>query len=210
MNSRLLLPAIAAVLALVLSACGGSTGGDPDAAPATRTDSHVLDQGPEGAPVLVEFIDFECEACRAVSPAIDDVRKAYDGKITFVMRHFPGPGHKNSMNAALAVEAAAAQGKMEEMVEVLLATQPGWGEKQDSRAADFRIFADNLGLDLEAYDASVADPAVKERIERDYQDGLDLGVTGTPTFFLDGDMLILRRLSDLTDPLDAAVAKAGL
>lgn len=208
MIHRLLRSALAGMLVLGLAACGSSgSGGDPEAAPATRTDSHVLDDAGDGAPTLVEFVDFECEACRAVHPAIEDVRENYDGQVTFVVRHFPGPGHANAMNAALAVEAAAAQGRMEDMIDLLFRTQPGWGERQDSRAADFRVFADNLGLDLDAYDATVADPAVTERIERDYQDGLDLGVTGTPTFFLDGEMLILRRLTDLTDPLDAALAE---
>lgn len=83
-------------------------------------------------------------------------------------------------------------GKYEQMAAKLLKTQPQWGEKQDSQAALFRTFAQDLGLDLAAYDAVVADEKTEDRIRRDVTDGTALGVTGSPTFFLDGEKLILN------------------
>ena len=67
--------------------------------------------------------------------------------------------------------------------------------------------AQQLGLDLAAYDAAVADPATEARIEKDRQDGLALGVQGTPTFFLDGTMINPTSEEELRAALDAAVAK---
>lgn len=108
------------------------------------------------------------------------------------------------MNAALAAEAASEQGKFEEMYQRLFETQTQWGEQQTSRADLFRTFAEDLGLDLGAYDAAVAAPATRERVEADFNDGQYLGVSGTPSFFLDGEKLELTQLSDLTNALDEA------
>ena len=71
-----------------------------------RQDSHVLDEAGEGAPVLVEFLDFECEACGAAYPIIEQLREEYAGEVTFVARYFPLPGHFNSERAARAAAAA--------------------------------------------------------------------------------------------------------
>ena len=169
-----------------------------------RQDSHVLDEAGEGAPVLVEFLDFECEACLAAYPLVEQVRKEYAGELTFVVRYFPIDGHANSMNAAVAVEAAAQQGRFEDMYERMYQTQPEWGEQQESKAPLFRQFAQELGLDIEAYDAAVADPATQQRVEQDRQDGMALGVQGTPTFFLDGQMLTLNTLEQFRAEVDAA------
>ena len=170
-----------------------------------RQDSHVLDEAGEGAPVLVEFLDFECEACLAAYPLVEQVRKEYAGELTFVVRYFPIDGHANSMNAAVAVEAAAQQGRFEDMYERMYQTQPEWGEQQESKAPLFRQFAQELGLDIEAYDAAVADPATQQRVEQDRQDGMALGVQGTPTFFLDGEPMQLTSAEDFRAQIDAAV-----
>ena len=170
-----------------------------------RQDSHVLDDAGEGAPVLVEFLDFECEACLAAYPLVEQVRKEYAGELTFVVRYFPIEGHANSMNAAVAVEAAAQQGRFEDMYERMYQTQPEWGEQQESKAPLFRQFAEELGLDMEAYDAAVPDPATQQRVEQDRQDGMALGVQGTPTFFLDGEPMQLTSAEDFRAQIDAAV-----
>lgn len=84
------------------------------------------------APTLVEFLDFECEACGAFYPVVEQIREAYDGKINYVIRYFPIPNHFNSMNAAIAVEAASQQGRVEEMYNKLFQTQT------EGRAASLR------------------------------------------------------------------------
>ncbi|CNL10312.1 DsbA family protein [Mycobacterium tuberculosis] len=60
---------------------------------------------------------------------------------------------------------------------------------------------------MDSYDEAIADPATKERVEADRNDGQYLNVSGTPTFFLDGEKLELTQLRDLTDALDEAVAR---
>ena len=96
------------------------------------------------------------------NPWWQELKKEYGDRITFVHRYFPLPGHRNSGTAALAVEAAAQQGKYEQMASKLFETQPQWGEKQESQAALFRTYAQELGLDTGKYDAAVADEDTKD------------------------------------------------
>ena len=172
-----------------------------------RQDSHVLDEAGEGAPVLVEFLDFECEACGAFFPIVEDMREQFAGEITYVVRYFPLPGHKNSMTAALAVEAAAQQGKLQQMYSTMYERQTQWGEKQTSQASVFRGYAQELGLDMAAYDRAVASPATKARVEKDYKAGLEAGVEGTPTFFLNDTRIQPHSYEDLAQAFDQALAE---
>ena len=137
---------------------------------------------------------------------MQELKAEYGDRITFVHRYFPLPGHATPGNAALAVEAAAQQGKYEDMGAKLFETQPQWGERQDSQAALFRTFAEELGLDMAQYDAAIADEAIKERIRRDIADGKALGVTGTPTFFLNGEKLTLNSEPQFRQLLDEAAS----
>lgn len=181
-----------------------SSGGGDASPQVVRESSHVLDDGGEGAVTLVEFLDFECEACGAWYPVVEELRKTYAGKITYVVRYFPLPGHLNSTNAAVAAEAAAQQGRFEDMYRRLFATQPDWAEAKTSRADVFRGYATELGLDMAAYDKAVADPATITRVEQDLNDGQNLGVNSTPTFFLDGKRLELQKQNDLENAVASA------
>ncbi|MFY0408045.1 DsbA family protein [Solicola sp. PLA-1-18] len=173
-----------------------------------RDDSHRLGTAaPDDAPVLVEFLDFECESCRAAYPFVEQLRETYEGRVTFVLRYFPIPSHANAENAAWAVEAAAQQGALEPMYRRMYDTQAQWGEQQDSRAALFRTFAADLGLDLDRYDTDVTSRATRDRVTRDLEDGLALGVSGTPTFFLDGRRLQPETTADFTAAIEAALAR---
>lgn len=170
-----------------------------------RESSHVLDDGGDSAVTVVEFLDFECEACGAFYPIVEELRKKYDGQITYVIRYFPLPGHFNSKNAALAAEASAQQGRLEDMYQRLFETQAEWGEAQESRADLFRSFAEELGLDMTAFDDAVASAATAERVDLDFVEGQQLGINSTPTFFVDGKSLTLETLSDLEEAIETAM-----
>lgn len=205
---------LAAVLILIIVLAAGkaskSPGGEaPDAGgpsvPLVAGNSHVLGDAGTEAPTLVEFLDFECEACGEIYPVMEEIREQYAGEVNFVIRYFPIPGHLNSMTSAIAVEAAAQQGKFEEMYQLMFETQGEWGEKQESEAPRFRGYASDLGLDMGAYDAAVADPATQQRVEYDFTQGQQLGVTGTPSFFLEDKPFNPQFVTDITEALDAAI-----
>ncbi|MCB5163892.1 DsbA family protein [Streptomyces bambusae] len=158
-------------------------------AQAVRPDSRRLTSPQRSELTLVEFLDFECEACHAVHPAVEKLREEYGDRVTFVVRYFPMPGHRNSRTAAVAVEAAARQGRFEDMYRKMFATQKEWGELRNSQAGTFRSYAEQLGLDMKRFDAAVADPATEERVAADQRDGMGLNVPGTPTFFVDGERI---------------------
>ena len=177
-----------------------------EAAPVVRPDSRVLSQAPNEKAVLVEFLDFECEGCKAAHPVVEELRAEYADTVTFVHRYFPLPGHPNSMTAAVAVEAAAQQGAYEAMYQKMFDTQEQWSHTGQDRSPVFRGYAEDLGLDMTAYDKAVADPATRARIEADVADGVALGVQGTPTFFLDGQVLTLNTLEQFRAEVDAAAS----
>lgn len=188
---------------------GSSSSSSSDAAaPTVRADSHVLGEPGTSGVTVVEFLDFECEACGAFYPLVEQLREEYAGEVTFVTRYFPLDGHFNSRHAAVAVEAAAQQGAFEQMYSKLFETQAQWGEQRESRAPLFREFAAELGLDLAAYDAAVADPATLARVESDLTDGIALGVQSTPTFFVNDELLRLEAYDDLQAGIEAALAES--
>ncbi|MDT0187915.1 thioredoxin domain-containing protein [Microbacterium sp. ARD31] len=172
-----------------------------------RADSHVLGEEGDSGVTFVEFLDLECEGCRAAYPAVEQLREDYAGQVTFVVRYFPMPGHFNGERAARAVEAAAQQGSFEDMYHRMYETQAEWGEQQVPHDDLFASFAEDLGLDLDQWQADYDDPATAERVAKDVADGQALGVQGTPTFFVDGEELQPRTYEDLTDALDAALAR---
>ncbi|MFC4605374.1 DsbA family protein [Rhodococcus kronopolitis] len=182
-----------------------SAGGGVDATVLVRPDSHRLSSAPDGSVTFVEFLDFECEACGAAHSSIEELRAEYGDRVSFVVRYFPMPGHFNGERAARAVEAAAQQGRFEQMYRRMFETQAQWGEQRIPKDDVFRGFAADLGLDLAAFDAAYADPATAARVAADVADGEALGVRGTPTFFVDGQRVDASYHQDLVDALDAAL-----
>ena len=173
---------------------------------AARDNSLRLSSAPGATVDFVEFLDFECEACGAAYPAIEQLRQQYGDRVNFVIRYFPVPSHFNAERAARAVEAAAQQGALEPMYKRMFETQAEWGEKQTPMDDRFRGYAQDLGLDMARFDAAYNDPATTDRIEADRQDGLALGVQGTPTFFVNGKQLKPQSFDDLRRALDEALA----
>ena len=191
------------------TADGGASSAPVAVAPdvLVRPDSHRLSTATDGKVTFVEFLDFECEACGAAYPSIEQLRSEYGDRVVFVARYFPLPSHFNAENAAVAVEAAAQQGRFEAMYQRMFDTQSTWGEQQVSQAPRFRQFAADLGLDMTAYDNAVADPATLERVRADQRDGRAAGVEGTPTFFLNGVQLQPRSIDDLRAAIDRELTK---
>lgn len=167
-----------------------------------REDSPVL--GPAGAPVtIVEFLDPECEYCRAAFPVVKTLLDEYPEEIRLVVRYFPL--HGNSLLAVQATEAAGEQGKYAEMLELLLERQPEWGEKDESQEELFVEYARELGLDVDRFTAAMENPDHREKAERDQADGAALGVRGTPTFFVDGKWISEPSYKALKAAIDEAL-----
>jgi Na+/H+ antiporter NhaA len=173
------------------------------AAPVDPDRDHV--RGPREAPVtIVEYGDFECPYCGQAEPVIRELLAGH-AELRYVWRHLPlNDVHPLAQQAAEAVEAAAEQGAFWEMHDLLLTSQ-------DDEDRDFAELAATLGLDMERFDEDVRTHAGAGRIAEDV-DSADLsGVSGTPTFFING-----RRhqgaydIDSLTLAVKAAKTRAAL
>ena len=170
-----------------------------------RDNSRRLNTVPDSEVTLVEFLDFECEACRAAFPMVEQLRAQYGDRVNFVVRYFPIQSHFNAERAARAVEAAAQQGKFESMYKKMYETQSQWGEQRVPADATFRGFATEMGLDMAEFDTAYDDPATLDRVNVDVADGKALGVQGTPTFFLDGSEVSFQSYEDLSAAVEQAL-----
>jgi protein-disulfide isomerase len=137
--------------------------------------------GDVDAPVtVVEYGDFECPYCAAAAPVLRRLVDESSGRVRLVFRNFPLPDvHPHALIAALAAEAAGAQGAYWEMHHLLYTKQ----DRLDDRS--LKAYAEHLGLDG---DLVVGEAAQQygDKVEADFSAGLDEGVTGTPTLIVDG------------------------
>lgn len=147
-------------------------------------------QGPENAPItIVEYLDFECEACRVYHSIVKQLKADYKDDLRLVIRYYPLPGHMNAMTSAQAAEAAGKQGKFWEMYDVLYENMPEWGGKQTADPKLFEKYASQIGLNMEQYQQDVVSSAVRDRINQDKSSGNALAINGTPTFFINGEKI---------------------
>jgi protein-disulfide isomerase len=138
-------------------------------------------RGGEKAKVtIVEFLDFQCPFCARVQPTLEQVRKAYGDDVRVAFKHLPLPMHTQAASAAAASEAAHRQGKFWEMHDKIFANARSLSEESYVR------WAGELGLDVEKFKQDLASADVKQRVERDAQEAQRLGVSGTPSFFVNG------------------------
>jgi len=138
-------------------------------------------RGPANAPVtLVEYGDFECPYCGRAEPVIRELLAGF-GDLRYVWRHLPlSDVHQYAQLAAEASEAAAAQGKFWEMYDTLLTHQDAL------RARDLVAHANHLGLDVEQFREHLRKRKGAGRIAEDVESADASGVSGTPTFFING------------------------
>jgi protein-disulfide isomerase len=139
--------------------------------------------------VLEEYGDYQCPPCGILFPVLKQIEHEYGDQLRVVFRHYPLTKiHKNAMMAAQAAEAARNQGKFSQMHDRLYGTQNGWKDLAEPRPT-FIGYAQELGLNVERFSREMDSPEVQQRIASDMQRGSGVGVTGTPTVFIEGQML---------------------
>jgi protein-disulfide isomerase len=133
-----------------------------------------------GSVDVILYGDFQCPFTGAAAAEMTEVLQQLGDDTRFVFRQFPLEKHQDAYAAALASEVAASRGKFWDMYELLFAQQG------DLALADLRRLATDIGIDEAEFDAAVRDQASSARVERDLATGAAVGVTGTPTFFVNG------------------------
>ncbi|MDP3724191.1 MAG: thioredoxin domain-containing protein [bacterium] len=137
---------------------------------------------------IVEFADFQCPACAAAQPLLDELLTTYQGKVNYVYRHLPLPQHKHAMLAAESSEAAKVQGKFLEMQQLLYSRQTQWASAEDAKVL-FVEYAKELRLDTESFTKAIDEKQAEGKILRDVSDAQALKVSATPTFYINGQMI---------------------
>lgn len=146
-------------------------------------------QGSKNAPVtVVMFTDLQCPACASVYPVLQKVIFEYGDKVRFVVRDFPLKMHDNAFDAAVAANAANAQGKFFEYKEILYKNQ----ERLDKNS--LVEYASQIGLNIERFIADLENKEFADEVREDMADGEKHGVSGTPTIFVNG--VKVRTLSE--------------
>lgn len=138
--------------------------------------------------VITEFADFQCPACAALSPQLERLLETDGDKFTLVYRNFPL--HQYSYESAAAALAAGEQGKFFEMGRKLYDNQDEWSAPSANRTAIFEKYAQELGLNMDKFKASVQDPKHKESVDRDRRDATTMGINSTPTLIINGTQAV--------------------
>ena len=138
---------------------------------------------------LIEYGDFQCPSCATVSPKVNALAKKYGEKITFIYRNFPLSIHPNALSAAAAAEAAGLQGKYWEMHDLLYEKQTEWGSANATERTEFyKKYAKEVGVkDEEKFIEDMKSSNISKKIAFDKALGVDAKITGTPSFFLNGE-----------------------
>jgi len=161
---------------------------------------------------LTEYGDFQCPYCQQYAPTVQAVQAQYGDKIKFQFRNYPLVSlHKNAFAAARAGQAAALQGKFWEMHDILYQTSNWqvWTQAGDPTTY-FDQFAKALGLNVAQFKSDFASSKVNDAVNADIAEGTKLGITGTPTFFINGKKTDLANSQEaFQTQIDAAIAKSS-
>lgn len=163
-------------------------------------------RGPDDAPVtIIEFSDFQCPFCARAGPTVKQVLARYPEQVRFVYRHYPlGSIHPRAHAAAVASACAAEQGKFWEYHDLLFANAKKLADE------DLAGYAEQAGADAAAFSQCVTEGRFDAEVERDIAAGRAAGVTGTPTFFINGRMLGgAQPLDEFVRVIEEELARGG-
>ena len=148
--------------------------------PVTEDRDHIQG-GPDAAVTLLEYGDYQCPYCGAAYPIVKQVQKEMGDELRFVFRNFPiTTSHPHAEQAAEAAEAASAQDRFWPMHDLLYENQQRLG------AEDLSAHANSLGLDVQRFERDLAEHVHAARVREDFMSGVRSGVSGTPTFYING------------------------
>lgn len=156
--------------------------------------THV--RGNPKAPVtLEEFGDYQCPPCRALAPIITRIERDYGQELRVIFHHLPLMVHAHARQAACAAEAAGLQNRFWEMHDLLYREQPVWSKASDAQTL-FNSYAGILGLNVDRFKNDVESDKVKSRVSSDEKRAKDLGITDTPTIFIDNKAVLPTSLNE--------------
>lgn len=163
-------------------------------------------RGPKDAPVtIVEFSDFQCPFCKTANATVKQVLDKYPGKVRLVFRDYPLASlHPQAPKAHEAARCAADQSKFWEYHDVLFERSPKMSPQ------DLKQYAKDLKLDAATFDQCLDSGKHTAAVDKDFQEGAGLGLTGTPSFFINGKQIVgAQPLAAFQKVVDGELAKVA-
>jgi protein-disulfide isomerase len=157
-------------------------------------------KGAADAPVvIVEYTDFQCPYCARLGSTLDQIMQLYPGKLKIVYKSFPLNGHPYAWKAATAAMAAYKKGKFWEFYRLLF---ENYSTLNDDKIMEIRK---KFGFDTPDFDALMNSLEIRAKVAKDRDEGIRLGVQGTPTIFINGKRLRNKRLEGFKAAIDTAL-----
>lgn len=155
--------------------------------------------------ILTEYSDFQCPACAQFAVVVEQVLETYPTDVKLEYKHFPLISiHPLAVPAAKAAEAAGQQGKFFEMHDKLFENQQVWANS-GSPGAYFNTYAEEIGLDVKRFKTHMKASLIEDKITDEFKEARGHGLTGTPSFFLNGERMEFETYEDFMGQIEAAV-----
>jgi len=165
------------------------------------TDTTPLLGNPNAPITLIEFADFKCPACATLHQVVHQLHEQYPNELRIGFRNFPLPQHPGAKEAAIAAIAAGEQDEFWEYIDKLFLNQ-----KDTFDTENLVDYAQSLGIDVQKFKQDMEKAAFSEIVAKDIRSGKALGITGTPTFFLNGQQITFETIEDFINQIETALA----
>ncbi len=149
---------------------------------------------------VVEFTEFQCPFCKRASGNYDSIVKTYGDKVRYVFKHFPLPMHERAHKASEAAQCMNDQGKFFEYHDKLFANNTALTD------ADFSKYVTEVGGDVVKFEDCFKKEKYKAKVDKDMADAQKYGVSGAPTYFINGNMVVgAVSFDELKQTIDSAM-----
>ncbi len=156
----------------------------------------------DAALTIIEYSDFQCPYCARAEPTVKKIKETYGNAVSIEYRQFPLDFHENARAAAEASECAREQGKFWEYHDVLFANQASLS------VANYKEWAADMGLDTAQFNSCLDSGKYAGVVNEDIQAGVRAGVSGTPTFFVNGQKIVgAQPFSVFQSAIDSALGE---
>ncbi len=154
---------------------------------------------------LTEYSDFQCPACAAFHPRVAEILEDFPDDVKLEYKHFPLVQiHPYAEPAARAAEAAGQQDKFFEFHDLLFNNQTTWSTNPNPSAFFFQ-YAGELGLDVPLFKRHYNASLIRDRVQDDFAEARELGLSGTPSFFLNGERMVFETYEEFYQQVSDAV-----
>jgi protein-disulfide isomerase len=165
--------------------------------------SHIKGNA-EAVTKLVEYSDFQCPSCASFQPALQEIMTEYGDSLSFEYKHYPLPLHKFAEPAARAAEAAAQQDAFFAYHDKLFENQANWS-KSPNPTVLFMQYATELNLDIDKFKRQMNSSLVREKVRASGREAREMGITGTPTFYLNGKKMVFKSYEEFKSQIAQAI-----